>query len=511
MSTLSRRLSGPSAQRTPFAVAWIVSTLAALLIAGCGRSTDPRSGDGHLPSDQPGGASTEVEAADAEAQAEAAAIARWQTRAPLLTQRLTSMREGYGVGGLVAVVVAGDQILWAEGIGVQADGNPYSASTPIQLYSATKFLTSLTLASMVEDGLLDLDAPIGDMMRDAPPAWRTIPFFRLINHTAGLPRLVHRPEFEALAADPETTAADLIELLRPLPLEFAPGERSSYRQSGYAVAEHLLHEVTDASWPELVDRNVLSAAGLKALERSSTAAPGEPSAPLLTSAGWHRSTADDLAALFRALHAGAIVDLPMLERLLSNDRYVMDGYGLGTILETLDDVETFGHRGGGGRATIRFAPSRRVTVGVFTDHEDNKELVVHLADLLMREVALGDDTQTPISAPLLARRDAPAETLRALYRQLIEGNAHDPALAEWTLNRLGYVALRAGRVDDAVGLFQLNVEEFPDSPNVHDSLGEAFAERGDRRLAIDSYRRVLDLDPDNAHALERLGELEGAG
>jgi hypothetical protein len=80
---------------------------------------------------------------------------------------------------------------------------------------------------------------------------------------------------------------------------------------------------------------------------------------------------------------------------------------------------------------------------------------------------------------------------------------------EASLNELGYEALGVEDYDGAVLIFRRNVERFPESGNVHDSLGEAYMLRGDRELAIESYERSLELDPRNRNAEEKLRELRG--
>jgi len=75
------------------------------------------------------------------------------------------------------------------------------------------------------------------------------------------------------------------------------------------------------------------------------------------------------------------------------------------------------------------------------------------------------------------------------------------------LNNLGYELLGAGEVDLAVRIFQKNVEEFPESGNAHDSLGEAYMARGDTERAIASYEQSLELNPRNQNARDKLQEL----
>lgn len=78
---------------------------------------------------------------------------------------------------------------------------------------------------------------------------------------------------------------------------------------------------------------------------------------------------------------------------------------------------------------------------------------------------------------------------------------------EAELNALGYRYLQAGATDAAIAVFEMNVSRFPESWNVYDSLGEAFAAKGDLTRAIELYRRSLEINPANTNAtaaLERL-------
>jgi len=94
---------------------------------------------------------------------------------------------------------------------------------------------------------------------------------------------------------------------------------------------------------------------------------------------------------------------------------------------------------------------------------------------------------------------------RDLHRRFYGRGAYD--FGENSLNAFGYTLLGEGDVDAAVRVFLLNVEEFPDSGNVYDSLAEAYMQRGDRDLAVRNYERSLELDPTNENAMRRLEEL----
>lgn len=113
--------------------------------------------------------------------------------------------------------------------------------------------------------------------------------------------------------------------------------------------------------------------------------------------------------------------------------------------------------------------------------------------------------------PTLDTLYAHPERLEGQYRSLSRRLGTEIFLGEGLVNHFGYVFLHTYRdLDKALLYFQLNTRHYPASANAWDSLGEAYADKGDRRKAIDSYRRSLELDPDNANAVARLQKLGAA-
>ncbi len=79
---------------------------------------------------------------------------------------------------------------------------------------------------------------------------------------------------------------------------------------------------------------------------------------------------------------------------------------------------------------------------------------------------------------------------------------------ERQFNSAGYALLNSGRVEEAIALFKMNMELFPESWNVYDSLAEAYAVKGETGLAVQHYERSLELNPDNQNAKDRLQNLK---
>ncbi len=79
---------------------------------------------------------------------------------------------------------------------------------------------------------------------------------------------------------------------------------------------------------------------------------------------------------------------------------------------------------------------------------------------------------------------------------------------EGEMNALGYQFLQKNEVKIAIKLFKLNVVVYSNSFNVYDSLGEAYMRDGQRDLAIQNYRKSLELNPNNNNTREKLKELK---
>jgi dienelactone hydrolase len=118
----------------------------------------------------------------------------------------------------------------------------------------------------------------------------------------------------------------------------------------------------------------------------------------------------------------------------------------------------------------------------------------------------------------------PANSISSPLRRTIRANGVEAALAQYRelrrsqhtrydfgepeLNALGYELLFAGRVGEAVEIFKLNVEAYPQGFNTYDSLAEAYLAAGARELAVKNYKKSLELNPQNTNATAALKRIE---
>jgi len=101
------------------------------------------------------------------------------------------------------------------------------------------------------------------------------------------------------------------------------------------------------------------------------------------------------------------------------------------------------------------------------------------------------------------------DSVAAEYRRLKAERPDGYDYSENQLNFLGYQLMQRNMLKEAVEVFKLNVEAFPESFNPYDSLGEAYMTSGDKEMAVINYEKSLELNPENANAVQQLKVLRG--
>ena len=94
------------------------------------------------------------------------------------------------------------------------------------------------------------------------------------------------------------------------------------------------------------------------------------------------------------------------------------------------------------------------------------------------------------------------------YREFKNDPATRSINTEADLNAFGYELLQTNRFDEALAVFKLNVESYAQSANAFDSLGDAYLKRGDKELAIKSYKRALELNPHSDFTRQKLDGIQ---
>ena len=134
------------------------------------------------------------------------------------------------------LVARGSDVLFNKGYG---SANlewaiPNAPSVKFRLGSVTKQFTAASILLLEERGKLNINDPVKKYMPDAPAAWDKVTIFHLLTHTSGIPSFTGFPDYPSSEATP-TTPEKLVARFRDKPLEFQPGEKWNYSNSGYVL------------------------------------------------------------------------------------------------------------------------------------------------------------------------------------------------------------------------------------------------------------------------------------
>jgi len=122
---------------------------------------------------------------------------------------------------------------------------------------------------------------------------------------------------------------------------------------------------------------------------------------------------------------------------------------------------------------------------------------------------LSEAPKQSVVQKLKEKENLPVGERIAYYHQLKKEYAQDYNFAnENELTMYGYGMLWENNVKDALEIFKLIAQEFPQSANAYDSLGEAYLKNGDTSLALTNYEKTLVMNPDNFFAEDQIERIK---
>lgn len=331
------------------------------------------------------------------------------------------------IPGVVVGVVAGDDLVWAQGFG-HADltaGRPMTPDTRFRMASHSKLFTATAVMQLREQGLLRLDDPVAQYLpwfevQAAAPDDAPITVEHLLTHSSGLPREAG-PHWSDFAFP---TAAELQELLPGRQAAFSPESRWKYSNLAYTLAGMIVEQVSGQSWADYLQRNIFDPLAMDAssidledpqlatgygrrMPDGSRAIMPFVDARSMASATGLTSTVEDMARFVSAqFREGARGDNRVLStaslremhrvRMLENDW--KGGQGIGFAVMRVDDRLHVGHGGGYPGYTTHTRIQLDDEVGVIVLTNTNDSGPSHMSAELMKTVGQAVARATQIEA-----------------------------------------------------------------------------------------------------------------
>lgn len=293
--------------------------------------------------------------------------------------------------GCAALVAKDGQVIYTRAFGMaNLELNvPMQPDMVFRIGSITKQFTAVAILQLMEQGKLSLQDDITKFIPDYPTQAYTITIEHLLTHTSGIKSYTNLPGYiENVRTDMKPD--ELINTFKNQPMEFAPGTKWNYNNSGYFLLGYIIEKVTGKSYPDYIQENFFTPLGMTSTCYGSDTkiiknraygyqqgGDGVANSDYCSmtqpySAGSIMSTVGDLFKWHQALYAGKLVKKETLEKAVTEYRLSNgkgSGYGYGWFLSQLQGSPTVEHGGGifGYLTSSVYLPKEDVYVALFSN------------------------------------------------------------------------------------------------------------------------------------------------
>lgn len=408
-------------------------------------------------------------------------------------------------------------------------GAPNTADNSYLLGSVVKQFTAAAILQLQEQGKLKVSDPICRYLETCPQSWQEITLHHLLTHTSGIPNLTSLPGWDEKLAMLSYTRPELVALFRDLPLDFAPGEKFDYSNSGYTLLGVVVERVSGRGYYQYLDEKLFKPAGMTRTYGGDTRAlvPGRVT-------GYYSVGTDFISArlVSPTVDLGSsgvystVGDMLRWDKALSDDRLISRAsrdamftagkgdYGYAWFIGQRHGRPIQFHSGSdnGFSTNIARFPDDRLTVVVLSN-SDRANAGRVSSDLAA--IALGAPYKIPAERlgdllwNVMRDRGVAAALARHAELKRTAPTAYD--FGDETLVTMGYDLFQVRRLAEAKAVFEYNLQQYPKSAYSYDGLADVADAEGDKVRATAMFERSLEVDPKNRYAVEGLARLRAVG
>src|ERR1051326_4317966 len=449
--------------------------------------------------------------------------------------KFVSVYSDYGLFSGTVLVSEHDRVIFKKGYGLaNREWNiPNTPDVKFRIGSITKQFTSMLGMQQVAKGKIKLDAHIPDYL----PYYRKdtgdkVTIENLLRHTSGIPSYTDAPNFMDEVARNPSKPDDFVKRYCSGDLQFDPGSKFHYNNSGYFLLGTILEHVTGKKYEQLLRENIFDPLGMKdtGYDHSEAILPKRATGyenglgevdnsdyldmSLPYAAGSLYSTVEDMYKWDQALYTDKLLPTARKQKMWTP---ALEKYAYGWIVDKVAAGEP-----GAGQTTISHGGGingfNTIEQRVIGDHDlivaFNNTPGANLGEMAtgIRTILYGAEPK-PVKRPLVSTLGNTivhkgVDAAIAQYRDLKRTEPDGYDFAPPRLNLLGRMLLIHDRTSDAIAIFKLNAEEYPKNAGAYNGLGEAYAKAGKKDLAIESYRKAIELNPQDQAGKDKLKALE---
>ena len=265
---------------------------------------------------------------------------------------------------------------------------PNTPQTKYRLGSITKQFTAMAVLILQAEGQLNVQEPICPYIPECPDAWQEVTIHHLLTHTSGIPDLTNFPDFKTFKATP-TTPVQTIARFQDKPLDFQPGEKWNYSNSGYVLLGYMIEQVSSQSYEMFLQQKIFEPLQMTStgydhndgsLATGYTGVDSHWDSPELIdmtlpyAAGGLYSTVEDLYLWDQALYTEQLVSHESLDWMFTphaKTAFTGLSYGYGWFVGQMNNHSAVSHGGGidGFVTEIRRYMDDRVTIIILSNRQ----------------------------------------------------------------------------------------------------------------------------------------------
>lgn len=449
-------------------------------------------------------------------------------------QEVLSLAHKYRLFNGTALVAENGKVIYKGGFGManMEWGIPNTPETKFRLGSITKQFTAMLTLQLVDQGRIKLDGKVSDYLPDyRKDVGEKVTVHHLLTHTSGIPSYTSQPGFFQNVSRNPYKVEEFVKKYASGDFEFEPGSKYAYNNSGYFLLGAIIERVTEKTYEQVLQENIFGPLGMKntGYDHHDTIIEKRAAGYNKTPDGYTNAQYLDMSIPYAAGSMySTVLDLYLWDQALYTDKLIsakskevmytpfLENYAYGWVVSNasfkLNDqpVQMIRHGGGiNGFSTIleRFPQEKILIVLLDNTGQNVGRLSQKIASILYNQ---------PYEMPKMSIVAILEKTIKekgieagiAQYRELKLKQSATHDFAEPELNQLGYLLMRSNKFKEAVEIFKLNVEAYPQGYNTYDSLAEGYLNMNERELAISNYKKSLELNPKNTSAVEALKRLE---
>ncbi|MFK8061083.1 MAG: serine hydrolase [Polaribacter sp.] len=430
------------------------------------------------------------------------------------------------IPGVSLAIIKNDSLLMKEHFGkANLEHNvPLSDSSIFRVYSLTKPIVSVAIFQLIEKGKLSLEDEISKYLKELPQTWNTIKIKHLLTHSSGLPDMVPFSKIEKLTEKQAQVLIFSEDLLSE------KGEKYQYNQTNSWLLQKIIKKVSGEKMKDFIidnqfkgeRKNVFFSSDSKQIV-SNRVTPyfyfetgkiqiDHPSlvGDYMFASNGLNITLNEFIKWHKRLKNNELLKLSTKENMWKTFDYTKSDkiFAFSWNKINVNKHPSCGFSGSYVTA-YRIFPDDDLSIVFFANglgnYFDIDNIINHIASLVDDDIVdINNLVYEKLSQAII---DEDLDEFKKVYSSIEKDTKFKDINLENMLNDVGYQLINQKRMDKAIDVFRFNTIQNPTSANTFDSLGEAYFIIKDNSLAIENYKKAIDLGGTNGNAKRMLNRI----